>query len=430
MTIREESTEAPREDPAAAPGTPSTPGSRPQPVPRAPGATEIKAAFAYCLKVWLPVRIGLFMVGLLGVALLPPNDVADVPGWPAPALTAGWHNLITAWERWDALWYLKIASHGYSPSDTSGAFFPLYPVLSRAGSFLTGGHPLAGAFIVANVTGILALVVVYLMTKHEFDERKARQTIVLIVVFPTAYFLFAPYSESVFLLFAALSLYAARIERWWLAGLAGALAAATRSIGVTLVVPLAFEAVRQARAAAPEERRPSRILYTLACSAFASVGLLVYLWYWRITTGDALTPFSAQNGWLREFSWPWETIVNGTKAGLDFIGSYPGGYHTLDLVLVAVAFVATIWIVFKWIAMKIPAIYATYAVISLVMPLLLVFGGRPFMSLPRFVLVIWPLFWALGAFADKFNARDLVVGASAAGLGIMSLLFVNWYFVF
>ena len=398
--------------------------------PPVPGRADIRAAFAYCLKVWLPVRIGLFLIGVLGVALLSPSDVADVPGWPAPALTAGWHNVITAWERWDALWYLKIAAHGYSPSDTSGAFFPLYPVLTRAGSFLTGGHPLAGAFLVANLAGLLALVVVYLMTKHELGERRARQTIVLMAVFPTAYFLFAPYSESVFLLFAALSLFGARLEKWWLAGLAGALAAATRSIGVTLVVPLALEAIRQVRAADPEERRPSRVLYTLGCSAFASAGLIAYLLYWKVTTGDFLTPFNAQNGWLREFSWPWQTIVNGTKAGLNFIGSYPGGYHTLDLLLVAVAFAATVWIMLKWVAMKVPAIYASYAIISLVMPLLLVFGGRPFMSLPRFVLVIWPLFWALGAFADRFNAHDLVVGASAAGLGIMSLLFVNWYFVF
>ena len=51
-------------------------------------------------------------------------------------------------------------------------------------------------------------------------------------------------------------------------------------------------------------------------------------------------------------------------------------------------------------------------------------------NVPRFVLVVWPLFWAFGAFADRFNARDLVVGISAAGLGLMSLLYVNWFYVF
>ena len=419
MTSHTEALEAASTTPDAAPSSPTV-----------PVRSEIGAAFVYCFKVWLPVRIGLFLVGLLGVALLQPNDAASVPGWPAPALTGGWHNLITAWERWDALWYLKIAAHGYSPSDTSGAFFPMYPLLSRGASFLTGGHPLAGALIVANIAGLLAFVVVYLMTKHEFGEHRARQTVVFMAVFPTAYFFFAPYSESVFLLFAALSLYSARLEKWWVAGLAGALAAATRSIGVTLVLPLAFEAIRQARARPADEKRGPRLFYALSCSATTVLGLLAYLWYWKNKTGDALTPFNAQHGWLREFSWPWETIVNGTKAGLDFIGVYPGGYHTLDVVLVAVALAATVWIVYRWLATKIPAIYGSYAVISFVMPLLLVFGGRPFMSLPRFVVVVWPLFWALGEFADRFNARDLVVGFSAAGLGLMSVLFVNWFYVF
>jgi hypothetical protein len=395
-----------------------------------PSRAEVKQAFAYCFKVWLPVRIGLFMVGLLGVALLPPNVAADVPGWPAPALTPGWHNLITSYERWDALWYLKIASHGYSPGDTSGAFFPLYPLLTRVGSFLTGGHPLAGALLVANVAALLAFVVVYLMTKHEFDERRARQTVLFMAVFPTAYFFFAPYSESVFLLCAALSLFSARLGKWWLAGVAGALAAATRSIGVTLVVPLVVEAIRQARATPREERRPARVVYTLACSGAVALGMVAYLAYWKATNGDWLTPFNAQNGWLREFSWPWETLYNGTKAGIDFIGSYPGGYHTLDALLLAVALAATIWLMMKWIAMRVPGIYATYAIISFVMPLLLVFGGRPFMSTSRFVLVVWPLFWAFGAFADRFKAPELVVGAFAGGLGIMALLFVNWYYVF
>lgn len=427
MTLQE------REQAEATPadGRPARAGRRqPRVVGPVPSRAEVRAAFAYCLKVWIPVRVGLFMIGVLGVALLPANAPAPVPGWPPPALTPGWHNLFTSWERWDALWYLRIAAHGYSPGDTSAAFFPLYPLLTRVGSFLTGGHPLAGAFIVANIACLLAFVVVYLMTERELDERRARQTVLLMAVFPTAYFFFAPYSESVFLLFAALSLFSARLGKWWVAAIAGALAAATRSIGVTLALPLLLEAFRQARTRPPEERRSLSALYPIVCSAGPGLGIGAYLLYWKVAHADWLLPFSSQNGWLREFSWPWETIYNGTKAGFDFIGSYPGGYHTLDLVVVAVAFFATVWVVLKWVALKMPAIYGSYAILSLLMPLFLVFGGRPFMSMPRFVLVVWPLFWALGAFVDRFRARDLVVAASAAGLGIMSLLFVSWYFVF
>jgi Mannosyltransferase (PIG-V) len=395
-----------------------------------PSRAEVRRAASYCFKVWAVVAIGLMLIGVVGIALIEPNIVADVPGWPAPEITPGWHNAITAYERWDALWYLRIASDGYDVADKSAAFFPGYPLLTRGFSLVTGNHPLAGGYIAANLACFLAFVVVYLMTAHEFDERRARQTVLLMAVFPTAFFFFAPFSESTFLLFAATSLFAARLGKWWIAALAGALAAATRSIGIALALPLFLEALRQIRQLAPEQRRPGPVLYKLACCGGPAVGIGAYLAYWQATAGDWQVPFASQSGWLREFSWPWETLYWGTKLGIEFIGSFPGGFHTLDLVIVAFAVLAMIWLVLKWVALKIPALYASYALVSFVIPLMLVFGGRPFMSLPRFLVVVWPIFWAFGAFADKFNARDLVVGASAAGLGAFALLFVNWYFIF
>jgi hypothetical protein len=274
------------------------------------------------------------------------------------------------------------------------------------------------------------MIVVFLMTKHELDERRARLTVILMALFPTAFFLFAPYSESTFLLFAATSLFAARLGKWWVAALAGALAAATRSIGVTLALPLLIEAIRQARATPAGQRSFGRIGYTLACCAGPVVGIGAYLAYWQSAAGDWQLPFASQSGWLREYSWPWETLYWGTKLGLEYLGAFPGGFHTLDLVIVAFGLLAMIWLTAKWIAMKIPGIYVSYALVSFVVPLLLVYGGRPFMSLPRFLAVVWPIFWAFVAFADRFKARDVVVGASAAGLGALSLLFVNWYFIF
>jgi multiple sugar transport system substrate-binding protein len=120
--------------------------------------------------VWLGARLGLALVAAVGVALLPAQQPADVPGWPAPPDTGGWHNLVTAWERWDGLWFLRIASDGYSPGDLGAAFFPLYPLAIRAAGTALGGHPLAGALVVSNLAFLGALVVVYLLTRHEFDR--------------------------------------------------------------------------------------------------------------------------------------------------------------------------------------------------------------------------------------------------------------------
>src|SRR5438093_8996944 len=77
---------------------------------------RIRDGIRYCLLVFLGVRLGLALLALLGLALLP-SDINlispnSVPGWPAHAITPGAHNLFTAWERFDGLWFLRIATGG------------------------------------------------------------------------------------------------------------------------------------------------------------------------------------------------------------------------------------------------------------------------------------------------------------------------------
>ncbi|MFP5298137.1 MAG: hypothetical protein ACLGHL_04020, partial [Actinomycetota bacterium] len=160
-------------------------------------------------------------------------------------------------------------------------------------------------------------------------------------------------------------------------------------------------------------------------SAFTVAGILAYMLFWYRANGDPLTPLSDQNGWLREFSWPWETIRAGTSLAFQFIGQYSGGYQQLDWLFFVVAMAAVAWAV-----LRTRPTFGLYALASLAMPLFLVFGGRPFMSLPRFLLPVFPIYWAMARFADRFRAHQAVVAVSAGGLGLMSLLFVNWYWVF
>ena len=136
--------------------------------PRDPNDAErqrIRRGVAYCLKVFIGVRIGLFVLVLVSVALLPsaakiPDAAAlsipgpvGVPGWPAHPITHGWHNLFTAWERFDALWFLRIADAGYRTSDGSAAFFPGYSLVIRAASVALGGRPTGTASGLLRATG-------------------------------------------------------------------------------------------------------------------------------------------------------------------------------------------------------------------------------------------------------------------------------------
>jgi hypothetical protein len=396
--------------------------------------SELRDGLLYCLKVFLGVRIGTAILAVVGVALLPHLPTATntifgqtapgpvgVPGWPAHAIAPGWHNLVTAWERFDALWFLRIAAHGYSTHDGSAAFFPLYPLLTRGLSVAIGGHPLAASLIVSNAAFLGALLVLYVLTRTELSDDMARRAVLYAAVFPTAFFFLAPYSESLFLLLVLVCLWAARRDRWAVAGIAGALAALTRNLGALLVLPLAVEAVQQALASRP--RRPfPRHAWALAPAG----GTLAYLWFWHHVTGDWLAPLHLQAGWQRHLTNPLATLSHGTQFARSFVGTYPVGYHTLDWLIAVPVLVAAVYAAFRFR----PA-YGVYTWASIIVPLSYVFADRPLMSFPRFALPIFPVFWALARWTDGHQVRhELVVGASAALLGLLLLLFVNWYYIF
>ncbi len=384
-------------------------------------------ALRFSALVYLGVRLGLFLVGLVSTALLPRNGAVDVPGWPATQPSESWHHVFTSFERFDALWFLRIASTGYRQDDASAAFFPLYPVLSRGVANLAGNRWLLGAFLVSNIALVVGLTVFYRLTALEFSDRTARRAVLYLAVFPTSFFMFAPYSESLFLALSVGCLYAARRSAWLLAGYLGAMASLTRSTGLLLALPLAVEALLQYRGSVlPRALRARRLLAGLAASGAVGLGIGAYFLYWERFAGDWRRPLDVQgSNWSREKSWPWETISAGFREGTRYFGSYAGGYHSVDLVLVLVALIAGIWI-----AVRLRPTYSLYYWAALLFPMTLTFGGRPFLSMPRFLLVMVPLFWALARLSERYKVHDAVVAASACGLGLLSLLYVNWYFIF
>jgi len=386
---------------------------------------EVAEALRWAVLVYVPLRLGLSVLAVVGLGLVPNLEKVGVPGWDPPT-SGGWSLLVTVWERGDALWYLRIAESGYAADDGSAAFFPVYPLLVRGLSALNGGHPLGAGLVISNVACVAAMVVLYLLTREEFDRETARRTVLYLALFPTALFLFSPHTESLFLLLSVTAVYAAR-HRWWaLAGTAGALAAGTRSVGVLLVVPLGLEALAALRSPARSAGRAwPRRAAGLGATAMVPVGLLGYLEFWRRAAGNWLRPIEAQEFWQREASWPWETVAAGVREGLRFLGAYPGGYAQADLLVVAVGLACA-----AWLLVRSRPTYSLYVLALLVVPLSSMFGGRPFMSLPRFLLVMFPLYWALARTTLRFGGHELVVAASAMGLAVFTLLFASSYFIF
>ena len=398
--------------------------------------SQLRDGLLYCLKVFLAVRIGLSILALLAVALLPDLTVlgpafrsahaipgpVDVPGWPAHFATHGWTNLFTAWERFDGLWYLRIAAHGYRNGDGSAAFFPLYPLLVAAVSFVIGRHPFAASLIVSNVSFLGALMMLYVLGRNELSEPLARRAVAYAAVFPAAVFFLAPYSESLFLVLALVAFWAARQGRWPMAGAAGLLAALTRNVGLVIVLPLAVEAVQQALAVHPRRWPVRPLLWSLAPAA----GTFSYLLYWRLFAGQWLAPLHQQAIWERHLQDPVLTLAKGTHEAFRYIGFYPGGYHLLDWLVALPVLVAA-----GYAAVSFRPAYGVYAWAGILVPLSFIFAGRPLMSFPRFALPLFPIYWAGARWTSTGRGRhEIVLATSAALLGVMTVLFAAWYYVF
>jgi len=156
-------------------------------------------------------------------------EEASVVVWPPSASLWTWLErvLLLPLLRYDVIWYIGIAQHGYGhrPGDT--AFHPLYPLLTGLLGRMFGGEYLLAAWLIAQVCCVTMLALLYRLVALDDDEATAQRTTLFLIGSPLGFSFLLPYTESLLLLSIVAALYAARCGRWWLAGAAGGAAALT-----------------------------------------------------------------------------------------------------------------------------------------------------------------------------------------------------------
>ena len=388
------------------------------------------SGWAFILIIFVLSRVFFFAVGISAAALLP--LVVNEGGQEVPA-----RSFLDSWSRWDAGFYLAIASEGYNVSTPERtAFFPLFPMLIRLGAAL-GGTPAFWGVLISLVATFFALYFLYQIAEKHWGPKVARATVLTFAFFPTAFFLNAVYTEALFVGLSAGSFWAANVRRnLLLAGVLGALAAATRNLGVLLVIPLVYEWLRNRR------EFGWRGALGVGIVPAGLVGYMTFLW---TRFGDPFITMAQQRVyWGREPTNPlttlkmaWDEAGEGMRYIFDptslffdqaLFGAAFEASRTVDLAFLFL-FLFLICVGFIVLTMDLEGLWM-YTFLIVMVPLIQSGGWSPLMSLPRFVLDAFLLFFVLGYLLSYSRLALYVWVLVSGGLGaVLAALFVTGHWV-
>lgn len=375
------------------------------------------------LLPYLGTRLVLVLVGLLADFYILPLMKVD-PIFPSHSANMHLPNALwLMWQRFDSGFYIGIAQSGYWPANTlhtysNWAFYPLFPVLISPFGHLFGGSDTAwslAGLLVSNICALVAVTYFYLLVRREFGAKIASLSVIFLALFPTGFFLSAIYSESAFLACSVACIYYARLHRWWLAGICGGLASLARAQGILLVVPLVWEYWQaisdryaplstivqgeQAQTVTLEKRihlwvnsrlrgpwlavRELRNWLSLFALALVPAGLLAFMIYGKIKTGDLLATFHNQKwGWGHKFTNPLNLLITSLQHPLP-ANPMDWNFWILNIIVAFVFLGLTVW-AFR----RLPITYALYTLVMVLLPL----SSSTIKSISRYYVIVFPVF--------------------------------------
>ena len=309
--------------------------------------------------------------------------------------------------RWDGAWYLSTAANGYvydGPEIQSNVvFFPLYPFLIWLFGLIVVNQMLS-AWIVSSLALLLALIFFYKLLKEFHPQLNPYLPIILILIFPTALFFNAIYTESLFLFLSIATFYYTFQKKYKIAGVFGLLASLTRITGILLFIPMLWEYLKA------NDFKSKKIISTKILPIFLiPLGTFSFFLFHYLKFGDFLLFFKIESIWGRAFKFNSDHFI---------FHSYPAIINFLfDLSFVILAIAAIVY-VYK----KTRVSYALYMAATLAV----VLSTGTLMSVGRYILVLFPIFIFAAAIKNDYFRYTWIFG-SILVLSMYITLFVNWY---
>ncbi|HUZ26471.1 MAG TPA: hypothetical protein VMV07_22170 [Streptosporangiaceae bacterium] len=327
-----------------------------------------------------------------------------------------WHFLFK-----DAKYYLAIAEKGYKPTspfpwgrgsevDRRTAFFPLFPLLIRLASYLTGGNFLIAGLAVSVLTGAASAVGVWVLAARLCDRRAADRAVALYCFFPGAMTFGMLYSEPLAVALGVAALLALLDRRWLLAGIIGAACTAERPIMIVLVGVAGFAALQ-----AIWVRREWR---ALIAPVLTPLGMLAFFGYLGRRYHNYAFWFRAErDGWKQHIDW-------GAHSLRIVLWADPGtSRHVIYNVLLIAMFIAAVAGLAMMTAARLPILVSLFAIVTAVTCVM----STGLSTKPRFIWGAFPIFIGTAAKLPRFLYWPVLV-FSAASLAFLIGWWPNHYF--
>lgn len=390
-------------------------------------------------EIFVWSRAAIWASALFAYLMFEPNRHPRAARWDDPSVTHDLGYVTDVWARWDSVFFLRIAEHGYgAASDAATAFFPLYPgVVAVLGRVLLG-HYLVAGILVALAACLGSFVLLHRLAEERLGADGARRAVLYLALAPMALFLQAVYAESLYLMLVLAAFLLAERRRWLPAGAVAGLALLTRIAGLALLPALALLAWRS-----PDRRR------ALASLAVAPAMFALYPAYLAWKREDAWSFLRAQDDiWHRQLSWagPLGGIWDGLRAGWAGVQQLASGSHThvywtpvspadsdplraaalnLENLAFLVLFVTLTVVVWR----RFGSVYGLFCAVSLAIPLSAPSERWPLLSMPRFGLVVFPFFLALATVGGRPRVHTAILSVSALLLGVAVVQWSLWQWV-
>ena len=375
---------------------------------------EIIKVFLYALLF----RIGIYIAGV-AIAMI----FSDEAKYSFSDFLAGWN-------RWDAQNYIDIAQKGYANCTENGqhlflVFFPLCPWLLRIVHFVIRDWQVA-FLILSTVAYCVGAVFFYLALSQEYGKRIAEKALVLVSVWPFAFFFGGMMTESLFFMLLSIGFYFIKKHNWLAVGITGLFCSLCRVQGILLlgVAGVEFLEINSPIIMWKEKKIGQFFKEVFTKGIFLlliPIGNLIYFYVNYKVEGD---PFK-----FREYQKDhWYHEVTSFNKGFGDVWKYlmdAGTTNTMKMsvwlpeTLILVLVIIVLFYALKTQPLKYTAYLWVYTMVC--------YGVTFLISGGRYMLCALPIFIIAGEFLEKHEKLyQLVVILSAALMMVYMTGYYNW----